>query len=246
MGFFDFLSAEKRRVKRLERDIRSANNKFKPKDYRQISLQNVIAAAKQNNQRAVAGLLARFNIVAEPSIEDEKEKGWVFDALVEIGADTLPQIRKSLRSAESINWVQRTLRSIVSLEEYKAELLNIMEEFDTEYERNPDRKQQAIMALSEITDSDVSVALMRFLEDVDETVRFQTVIALVKQGSEVSREPLLKTMCEDESVRVRNEIVEAFSRLGWTTTGYKKKVGAILPRGFKQDKAGKIIKLGNP
>ena len=41
------------------------------------------------------------------------------------------------------------------------------------------------------------------------------------------------------------QAVEAFARLGWLTTGYKKKVDSILPSGFVQDKSGKIIKLGN-
>jgi HEAT repeat protein len=189
--------------------------------------------------------LQRFGVVAEPSMEDETEKGLVFDALVDIGKDALPQIRRMLRSADSINWIQRTLRSIVSPEEYKKELLDMIEDFDTEYERNPDRKLQTIMALADIDGEDVTRAILRFLNDVDETVRYQTVVALTKQGQEIAREPLLKAMCEDESLRVRNEVVEAFSRLGWSTSGYKKKVDTILPSGFKHDKTGKIVKLGS-
>jgi hypothetical protein len=244
MGFFDFLSTEKRRQSRLERDIRSANNKFKPKDYRQISLQNVIQAARNGDQTAIAGLLKRFTVVAEPSMEDEKEKEWVFDALVEIGRDALPEIRRSMRSLESLTWIHRTLKSIVADDEYKEELLEIISDFDTEYEKNPDRKLQTIMALADINDAKVAEALVRFLEDVDETVRYQTAIALTRQEQDLVREPLLKTMCEDESIRVRNEVVEAFSRLEWQTTGYRKKVDAILPKGFKQEKSGKIVKLG--
>jgi HEAT repeat protein len=71
------------------------------------------------------------------------------------------------------------------------------------------------------------------------------VAALAEQGFESVREPMLKVMCEDESIRVRNQAVEAFARLGWLTTGYKKKVDAILPSGFVHDKSGKIVKLGN-
>jgi hypothetical protein len=245
MGFFDFLSADKRREKRLEREIKSANNKFKPKDYRQISLQSVIQEARGGNDRAIAGLLARFAVVAEPSTEDEREKEWVYDALVDIGEDALPQIKRSLRSAESITWVQRTLRAIISEEEYKKELLSILEDFDTEYERSSDRKIQTIMALSGIPDPNVAEALIPFLEDVDETVRYQTVSALIDQAQEASREPLLKAMCDDKNIRFRNKLLEAFASLGWSTSGYKKKVEAILPDGFKQSKAGKIIKLGS-
>ena len=245
MGFFDFLSAEKRKEKKLDREIKSANNKFKPKDYRQVSLQNVIEAARKGNPTAVAGLLARFTVVAEPTIEDEKEKDWVFDALVEMGDKVLPEIRKALRRHESISWIQRVLRDIVSEDVYRAEMLSVLEEFDTEYERNPDRKLQTVMALAEIPDPSVVEALMRFLEDVDETVRYQTATALADCGDESAREPLLRVMCEDESLRIRNMVVEAFARLGWATAGYKKKVDSILPKGFIHDKSGKIVKLGN-
>jgi hypothetical protein len=245
MGLFDFLSSEKRRGRRLERSIRSANNKYKPKEYRQVALNEVIVEAKKGNEAAITGLLERFAVNAEPTIEDEKEKEWVYDALVDIGRPCLGPIRKMLRSAESVNWTQRTLRNILEPDEYKKELLDVLSDFDTEYERNPDRKIQTIMALADTPGEDVVEALIRFLEDVDETVRFQTVVALAKHGNEMTREPMLKAMSEDESIRVRNEAVEAFCRLGWLTTGYKKKVDTILPTGYKQDKSGKIVKLGS-
>ncbi len=245
MGLLDFISSEKRRERRLDRSIRSANNKFKPKDYRQIALNEVIDAAKGGSDVAVNGLIARFAVNAEPTIEDEKEKDWVCEALVEIGRPGLPQINRALRTAESVTWIHRTLKNIVSADEYKEELIDVLSDFDTEYERNPDRKLQTISALADTSGDEVSDALLRFLEDVDETVRFQTVSALAKLSSEAAREPLLKTMCEDESIRVQNQVVEAFSQLGWLTKGYKKKVDAILPKGYKQDKSGKIVKLGS-
>lgn len=244
MGIFDFLSADKRAVRRLDRAVQNANNKFKPKDYRQIALHEVIEAAKSGNEVAINGLLSRFAVNAEPTIEDEKEKDWVCEALIEIGKDALPQIRRSMRSAESVNWIHRTLRNIVGEQEYKQELLDVLSDFDTEYERNPDRKLQTIMALADTEGEDVVAALVRFLEDVDETVRFQTVSALASHSNELAREPMLRAMCEDESIRVRNQIVEAFASLGWATTGFKKKVDSILPKGFRQDKSGKIVKLG--
>ncbi|MFO8070377.1 MAG: HEAT repeat domain-containing protein [Polyangia bacterium] len=244
MGLIDFLSSEKRHARRVDRLIRRANNKHTPKDYRQIALNDLIEQARKGDEVALRGMIQRFSVNAEPSIEDEREKEWVCDALIDFGDKSLPHVKRAMRSAESVNWLQRALRNIVSEDEYREELLDILSEFDTEYERNPDRKQQIIMALAEIPRRDVAEALVRFLEDVDETVRFQTVAALTRQGDEVAREPLLETMCEDESIRVRNEAVAAFADLGWSTSGYKKKVDAILPAGFKQDKSGKIVKLG--
>jgi len=243
MAIWDLLSAEKRRERRLERVIRRVNNKHTPKDYRQAALHELIEEARKGNERALRGLVDRFSVNAEPSIEDEREKDWVCETLVDIGEPALPLLRKALRGAESVNWVQRTFRNIVDGDQYKAELLEVLSEFDTEYERNPDRKIQTIMALADTPGREVAEALTRFLEDVDETVRFQTVVALAKQGDDLARERLLEAMCGDESIRVRNEVVEAFADLGWSTSGFKKKVDAVLPAGFRHDKSGRIVKL---
>ncbi|MCP4198663.1 MAG: hypothetical protein GY762_16070 [Proteobacteria bacterium] len=228
----------------MEKLIRSANNKYKPKDYRQPALSELIELARAGNGVAISGLLARFAVNAEPSSEDEREKDWACEALIDIGQTALPQIRHALRTAESVSWMHRTLKQVVTPDEYKKELLEVLADFDTEYERNPDRKLQTIMALSETEGEEITEALIRFLEDVDETVRFRTVGALAKLGCDLAREPMLKTMCGDESIRVRNEGIDAFSRLGWPTTGYKKKIEGLLPKGYKHEKSGKIVKLG--
>lgn len=245
MGILEFLSKEKRHERWMRKQVGRANNKHTPKDYRQIALQNVIEHGKRGDQIALSGMVSRFAVIAEPTIEDEREKEWVCEALIEIGDAALPQIQRAMRSAESVSWVHRALRGIVSAEEFKSELLDVLSDFDTEYERNPDRKIQTIMALADVHEPDVLEALVRFLEDVDETVRFQTVMALVEQENEIAREALLKAMCEDESIRLRNEIVDAFARLGWSVTGQKKKVPAILPEGYRLDKSGRIVKLGS-
>lgn len=244
MGLLDIFSSEKRHANRLVKEIRTANNKYSPKDYRQVSLGYVIDAAKKREPAAISGLLTRFAVNAEPSTEDEKEKDWACETLIEIGRDALPQIRKSLRTAESVTWMQRILRQIVTPDEYKGELLDVLAGFDTEYERNPDRKQQTVMALADVQGADVVLALLRFLDDVDETVRFQTVTALAKQADEQAREPLLDRLCREESIRIRNEIIEAFAALGWSTSGFKKKIDELLPKGFRHEKTGKIVKLG--
>lgn len=245
MGFKDLFSASKRRENRLERDIRNANNKYKPKDYRQVALNSVMEEARKGNERAVMGLIQRFSVNAEPSTEDENEKAAVCETLIDLGEKTLPALRRGMRTAESVTWLHRVLRNIVGPEQYKKELLDVLLDFDTEYERNPDKKLQTIMALSDVEGEEVVEALLRFLEDVDETVRFQTVSSLVHHADEKAREPMLRVMCEDESLRIRHEIVEAFSQLGWLTTGFKKKVDAILPAGYRHEKSGKIVKLGN-
>ncbi|MCU0662607.1 MAG: HEAT repeat domain-containing protein [Myxococcota bacterium] len=244
MGLLDIFSKEKRQAKRLVKEIRTANNKYTPKDYRQVALSYVIEEAKKREPAAITGLLTRFAVNAEPSTEDEKEKDWACETLVEVGRDALPQLRKSLGSAESVTWMHRILRQVVTPDEYKAELLHVLDGFDTEYERNPDRKVQTIVALADVQGAEVVATLIRFLDDVDETARFQTVAALAKHADEQARTPLLDRLVKEESIRVRNEIIEAFAQLGWSTTGFKNKIDELLPKGFRHEKTGKIVKLG--
>jgi hypothetical protein len=244
MGLLDIFSAEKRQAKRLVKEIRTANNKYTPKDYRQVALSYVIECAKKKDAEAISGLLFRLNVNCEPSTEDEKEKDWACETLVEIGRDGLPQLRKSLRCAESVTWMHRILRQVVTPEEYKAELLDVLNDFDTEYERNPDRKLQTIVALAEVSGPEVVAAIVRFLDDVDETVRFQAVAALVQHADEQAREPLLDRLVKEESIRIRDEIIAAFALLSWSTAGYKNKIDELLPKGYRHEKSGKIVKLG--
>lgn len=245
MSILDYFSGEKRHARKVDARVRRANNKHTPKEYRQIALQEVIDFSKAGDEVALRGLIQRFSVNAEPSIEDEKEKEWVHDALVAIGRPALAHLSRALRSAESVNWVQRVFRDIVPEEEYKAELLDVLAAFDTEYERNPDRKMQTIVALADLPERRVAEALLRFLEDVDETVRFQTVVALSKIGDEIAREPMLRVLCDDESLRVRNEVVETFASRAWSTQGFKKKIEDLLPRGYRHEKSGRIVKLGS-
>lgn len=245
MGFWDFLDKEKRALKRLEKNIRRANNKFAPKDYRQAALYEVVECARKGSDVALRGLVTRFAVNAEPSIDDEQEKEQVFDVLVGMDRTSIPALRQALRNAESITWPLRVLREVMSKEEYTGELRALIQDFDTEYERNPDRKIQSIIAISEIQDPEIGAEIVRFLKDVNETVRFQTVGALAALQHEAAREALLETMCQDESIRVRNEVVEVFAKYGWVTTGYKNKVETLLPAGYRHDSSGKIVRLGN-
>ena len=67
MGILDYLSTDSRKKRALERAIKSANNKFKPKEYRQPALMEVIETAKAGNEDAITGLLSRFAVNASPS-----------------------------------------------------------------------------------------------------------------------------------------------------------------------------------
>ncbi|MCK6591149.1 MAG: HEAT repeat domain-containing protein, partial [Polyangiaceae bacterium] len=100
-------------------------------------------------------------------------------------------------------------------EDYEAELLDLLDKFDTEYARNVEPKIQIIIALEEIVSDDVRESVERFLEDVNETVRFHAVQTLLAQKGQESVAAIVKMLAAEESVRVKNKVAEGMLLRGW-------------------------------
>jgi len=197
--------------------------------------------AEDGSPEAVAALLKRFAFYVEPSITDEEEKDRALRGIVAAGEDALDPLRRHARIAENLVWPLKMLEEILEEESYVGEMIDILSRFDTEYERDPQRKIDLLSLLEERTDPRIAPAALRFLEDVNETVRFHTVGAVLHQADEAaSREPMLAHLCKEESVRVRNRILEAFASLGWGVQGFRAEVEKLLPKGWVIDRAGVV------
>jgi len=161
-----------------------------------------------------------------------------------VGRDALEALFSAVEGgAESISWHLRTLEMVVDGGEFDDKLIELVNQFDTEYERNPDRKIQLITALGERNDERVSSTLVKFLDDVDETVRFSTVKALANHGDEeTTREPFINLLIKEESQRVKDELVDILYKLKWSVRGHRKAVEAVLPPGYKLDRQGALKK----
>jgi len=110
---------------------------------------------------------------------------------------------------------------------------------DIEYERDPQRKIQVLANFEERLDPRISAAVFRFLEDANETVRFNAVGALLAQKEvEEYKKQLIDCLCEEESVRIRNRILQGFVDRGWGFGDEREKVLKILPAGFVLDDSG--------
>ena len=62
---------------------------------------------------ALYALMRRFGMMYDKTIEDEQEKEWVFEWLVEKGELSLPALKKYMISADSISWPLRLLDKVV-------------------------------------------------------------------------------------------------------------------------------------
>lgn len=164
---------------------------------------------------AAEALLKRFTFTIDPSITDQEEKEAAFDAIVAVGEPVVEAIRTFCERAEVLTWPLRVLRAVLSDEAYKAELLALAESYDTEYSRNVEPKLQVVAALEETSGEDVRLAVERFLEDVNETVRFHAVQTTFAQNKPESIPPLLGVLEREESVRIKNKVCEGFVNKGW-------------------------------
>jgi len=171
--------------------------------------------ADMQTAEAAEALLRRFTFTIDPSITDQEEKEAAFDGVVAVGKPVVDAIRAFCERAEVLTWPLRMLRAILSDEEYKAELLELAKSFDTEYARNVEPKLQVVAALEETSGEDVRDAVERFLEDVNETVRFHAVQSTFAQGNKESIPALLKLLEHEESVRIKNKVCEGFVVKSW-------------------------------
>jgi len=227
LGIKSFFSSEGRKARGISKLGRVVLN---PKAAGEDRWQALLDLAKDKSPDAIHALLTRFTYTAEVGtrsrVTDEQEKTLVYDLLTEMDEIPLPEVQKFLLSEEgppgapkhSISFALRILERI-SPDAVWESVSEVIEANEPGYERDPSRKIELLTFLGE-WDSDprVSDAVLGYLDDADEGVRFQTTEALLRQGHESCKETLLSILKEqDESYQMRNRIISGFVDNGWLT-----------------------------
>ncbi|AKT41645.1 uncharacterized protein CMC5_058510 [Chondromyces crocatus] len=218
MGIFDFLrkSSAPSSAPPLDKKVASyakvAADK-RAQAYDRIEAIQTLASMKSVD--AASALLKRFTFTIDPSITDQDEKEVAFQGVADAGKGVIPAIRDFCIKAETLSWPIKILRSLLDDDEYRDELISLLEMFDTEYTRNVEPKQQIITALGGLSGGEIREAVERFLDDVNETVRFHAVQTTFAQGSDESVPALIKAITTEESVRIKNKVAEGLMGRGW-------------------------------
>lgn len=241
MGLFDFLTGGK--GGNLAKTVTAANNKYAMSADRYKAMEKLRDAA---TDEALVGLLRRFTWNYDKTIEDEQEKEAVHDWLVALASDAdldekaraeqratvLRSLEKSSVSSETISWQLRVLSHVASHDEIWPSLEKVIAANDNEYVRDPSRKIQLVDFLGDsFVDERATRALLQWLADVDETVRYHAVEALFHhKNEEIAREPLVQLLLapNEESRRIKVRILDGFSDAGWTTHGFKGEIEAKI------------------
>jgi hypothetical protein len=197
--------------------------------------------ARIASSEAAAALLKRFTFHIDPSITDQEEKDAAVRGVLAAGEAAIEPIRAFCLRAESLTWPLKILKDLVSPERYVEELIRLLERFDAEYTRNVDPKQQLIYELEHYNTPGVRPAVERFLEDSSEAIRFVAVATVFAQEAAESVVPLAKTLAAEESVRVKNRLVEGLLARGWVIPeDLRAGVREALPPQFALDPQGKV------
>lgn len=246
MGLFDFLKSKKTSDqdqsapvdKNLQRLARVAADKRAQTYDRMEAIQELAGMA---SPEAASALLKRFTFYTDPSISDQEEKDVAFRGIVAAGEGALQPIRDFAARAETLTWPLKILQEILTKEAYAEELLVILGRFDTEYMKNAEPKVQLIAALEGIKHPNLLEAVLPFLEDFDEPVRFHSIATVFSQEAPESVEPICRALIAEESVRVKNRIGEGLAARGWNIPeSLRTEVSRALPAGFRLD--GAVVK----
>ena len=201
--------------------------------------ESIQALAQMKSAGSATALLPRFTFYVEPSITDQEEKDAVFGALVDTGAVAIEPVVAFMRKAESISWAIKILDKIATPDLVVGYLLELLSGMDTEYQRDPERKNQILSTLAERKDARIEDAVVRFLGDMNETVRFNTVAALSAQDVIAKqREAIITCLCAEDSVRVRNRIFDALAAAKVSVSPQDEQVKAKLTQGWSLDGSG--------
>jgi hypothetical protein len=242
MGFLDRFSKDGRDQRSREKNAARAVNKYAQSPDRMKALQ---ALRDDGSTEALYALMKRFGMMYDKSIEDEQEKEWVFELLVEKGASVLPALEKYMLSADSISWPLRLLDKVVDPKEGRIDVIaKVMERHEPGYERDPTKKIQLLTHLAGLKHARVSPLVVPYLADMDEGVRYAAVEALMKQDDQlVSRTPLLDLFTKEESLRLRLRIADGFAELGWPVADRRADVEKALPESFQIDARGADVRI---
>ena len=201
--------------KALQRTIEKATNKLAQQADRWGALERL---REDGTEEALYGLCKRWAITSTVGVQDEQEKAWVVDVLVEKGAASLAPLRRYMKSAGQLAYPLKALAQIAPHDEALEAVDHILADEPPGYTRDPERKLDVIRWLTEwpqATSDDVVPRLVPYLADFDENVRWTAADGLAHHDPAVGEAgpALVKALVrpEEESGRVKRRIAEVIA-----------------------------------
>ena len=200
--------------KSLQKTIEKATNKLA----QQIDRKGALERLKEvGTDEALLGLCKRFGVTSMKGVEDEEEKNWVVDVLVEKGMAALPAVVRYMKSAEHLAFPLKVLERIAD----RAKILEVIDQLlDSEppgYVRMPERRIDLLRWFSEwkpATDDEIVSRLTPYVSDFDENSRFTAIEGMAGRDPAKIAPPLVAALVkpDEESGRIKRTIVEVLEK----------------------------------
>jgi hypothetical protein len=246
----------------LQKTIEKATNKLAQQPDRWGALERL---RDDGSEDALYGLCKRWGVTSLKGVEDEVEKSWVVDVLVEKGNAYPPAVegqtteqrdagRKQNQervTAALVRFIKSStelslsypLRVLEKVAEHDKLLAIVDEIFKSEppvYTRFPDRRIDLIKWFTEwkdAKDDEVIPRVVPYLKDFDENVRFTAIDGLAHHSTEKIAGPLIDAIVrpEEESGRIRRTIVEVLERKKVPLGARGPEVAAVLTGPLAED-----------
>lgn len=241
MGLKDLFSSSARSKGRLDKHVKAVTNPYVQSADRYHAMEQLLA---DGSEAALVGIFRRFTIVSTKSIEDEEEKGWAYRQLSGLGTKVLPAARAFCLEHDNVAWALRIIEDVASEAEEWEILDALLERHPPGYERDPKKKLQILTHLADIDDPKVAEALVGYLADADEGVRFFAAEQVLDIGDEAqSKAQLIERLChpDEDSVRLRTKILDGLAERAWDVSADAERIRPRLGNEHEL-RAGKVVK----
>jgi len=198
----------------LQRTIEKATNKLAQQPDRWGALERL---REDGTEGALYGLCKRWSVTSLKGVEDEQEKGWVVDVLVEKGSTALEPLVRYMKAADQLSFALRVLAKVADHDKQLAVVDELLKGEPPGYVRMPDRRIDLLKWFGEhkgMSDDEVIPRLVPYLKDFDENSRFAALDGLSTREPARIADPLIDALLrpEEESGRIRRSIVEVLER----------------------------------
>lgn len=229
----------------LQKTIEKATNKLAQQPDRWGALEKL---RDDGSEEALFGLCKRFGVTSHKGIEDEQEKDWVVDTLVQKGSAALGPVHRYMKHAGQLAFPLRVLERTAEHDKILAIADEIFASEPPGYARFPERRIDMIKWFGDWKGATEDEALSRitpYLADFDENVRFTAIDAVSTHTPAKIAGPLIDALLrpEEESGRIKRTIVEVLERTKAPLGERAAQVNAMLSGQLSEFRVdGEIIK----
>ncbi|MEO8704658.1 MAG: hypothetical protein ABI867_31675 [Kofleriaceae bacterium] len=221
--------------KSLQKTVEKATNKLA----QQVDRMGALERLKEvSTAEALLGLCKRWGVTSMKGVEDEQEKNWVVDTLVEKGAgdqrtEVIAAVVRYMKNAEHLAFPLQVLERVADRDKVLAVTDDVFASEPPGYVRMPERRIDLLRWFSEwkaATDDEVIERLTPYVADFDENSRFAAIEGMSGRDPAKLAPPLIAALTkpDEESGRIKRTILEVLEKSKAPLGDQAKAVEAVL------------------